>query len=74
MQMSAIIASSNNKSNDRTVFNEPLTLAWAAGLGGYFAPEVILEGRKTRKVDVFSAGCLAFYILTLGGHPFELSG
>jgi len=44
------------------------------GLGGFFAPEIILEGRKTRRVDVFSAGCLAFYLLTLGGHPFEMSG
>lgn len=44
------------------------------GLGGFFAPEVILEGRKTRKVDVFSAGCLAYTVLSMGGHPFELPG
>ena len=44
------------------------------GLGGFFAPEVLREGRKTRMVDVFSLGCLTFFVLTLGGHPFELPG
>jgi serine/threonine protein kinase len=44
------------------------------GLGGFFAPEVLREGRKTRMVDVFSLGCLVFFVLTLGGHPFELHG
>ena len=44
------------------------------GAGGFFAPEVLREGRKTRMVDVFSLGCLAFFVLTLGGHPFELPG
>ena len=49
-------------------------VAAPTGLGGFFAPEVLREGRKTRMVDVFSLGCLTFFVLTLGGHPFELPG
>jgi len=49
-------------------------VAAPTGLGGFFAPEVLREGRKTRMVDVFSLGCLTFFVLTLGGHPFEPPG
>ena len=50
------------------------TGAVPSGLGGYFAPEVLAGERKTVKVDVFAAGCLAYYILTGGFHPFETGG
>ncbi|GAM20167.1 hypothetical protein SAMD00019534_033420 [Acytostelium subglobosum LB1] len=41
-----------------------------SGQGGYFPAEVINNQRKTNSVDIFSLGCLMYYILTDGGHPF----
>ncbi|GAM20158.1 hypothetical protein SAMD00019534_033330 [Acytostelium subglobosum LB1] len=41
-----------------------------SGQGGYFPSEVIKDQRKTNSVDIFSLGCLMYYILTDGGHPF----
>ncbi|GAM26476.1 hypothetical protein SAMD00019534_096510 [Acytostelium subglobosum LB1] len=40
------------------------------GHGGYHPAEVLKEQRKTNSVDIFSLGCLLFYVLTSGGHPF----
>lgn len=40
-----------------------------AGTVGWVAPESILNGRKTKAVDVFSAGCVIHYLLT-SHHPF----
>eukprot|EP01113_Clastostelium_recurvatum_P022848 TRINITY_DN2736_c1_g1_i1.p1 TRINITY_DN2736_c1_g1~~TRINITY_DN2736_c1_g1_i1.p1 ORF type:complete len:575 (+),score=114.91 TRINITY_DN2736_c1_g1_i1:244-1725(+) len=40
-----------------------------SGVGGWYAPEVLTRGRLTNKVDIFSMGCLFYYILT-GAHPF----
>ncbi|PKI85731.1 non-specific serine/threonine protein kinase [Malassezia vespertilionis] len=55
------------------------------GTVGWRAPEVLFgrhplltndgsmgdeAGRLTRAVDIFSLGCVAFYLLTQGGHPF----
>ncbi|GAM20180.1 hypothetical protein SAMD00019534_033550 [Acytostelium subglobosum LB1] len=41
-----------------------------SGQGGYYPAEVINNQRKTNSVDIFSLGCLMYYILTDGGHPF----
>jgi serine/threonine protein kinase len=41
------------------------------GTGGWFAPEVYLNSRKTMAVDMFSAGCVIFWVLTDGHHPFK---
>ncbi|GAM20432.1 hypothetical protein SAMD00019534_036070 [Acytostelium subglobosum LB1] len=41
-----------------------------SGHGGYFPAEVINNQRKTNSVDIFALGCLMYYILTDGGHPF----
>jgi len=41
------------------------------GLGGWFAPEVYQRQRKTMAVDVFSLGCVIFFILSDGLHPFD---
>lgn len=59
------------------------TTANAAGTSGWRAPELLLDTspayvdsslanrvRLTRSVDVFSAGCVFFYVLTGGYHPF----
>lgn len=41
------------------------------GSGGWFAPEVYLKGRKTMAVDLFSAGCMIFWVVSDGSHPFD---
>eukprot|EP00817_Percolomonadidae_sp_ATCC50343_P002487 CAMPEP_0117421574 /NCGR_PEP_ID=MMETSP0758-20121206/2624_1 /TAXON_ID=63605 /ORGANISM="Percolomonas cosmopolitus, Strain AE-1 (ATCC 50343)" /LENGTH=785 /DNA_ID=CAMNT_0005203751 /DNA_START=269 /DNA_END=2626 /DNA_ORIENTATION=+ len=43
-----------------------------SGTIGWHAPEVIGDGkqRKTKAVDCFSLGCIMYYILTNGKHPF----
>ncbi|GAM20165.1 hypothetical protein SAMD00019534_033400 [Acytostelium subglobosum LB1] len=41
-----------------------------SGQGGYFPAEVINNQRKTNSVDIFALGCLMYYILADGGHPF----
>lgn len=59
------------------------TTANAAGTSGWRAPELLLDTspayvdsslanrvRLTRSVDVFSTGCVFYYVLTGGYHPF----
>lgn len=62
------------------------TTANAAGTSGWRAPELLLDTspaystntnkyidsrvRLTRSVDIFSAGCVFYYVLTNGFHPF----
>ena len=42
-----------------------------AGTEGWIAPEMLLGNRSTTcLVDIFSMGCVYYYILTLGRHPF----
>jgi len=43
-----------------------------SGSVGWQAPEVLNAngGRLTKAVDVFSAGCVMFFVLTKGQHPF----
>ncbi|KAL9238083.1 hypothetical protein vseg_012556 [Gypsophila vaccaria] len=41
-----------------------------AGSSGWRAPEQILQGRQTRAVDLFSLGCVLFFCMTGGKHPF----
>ncbi|KAJ8317880.1 hypothetical protein KUTeg_002971 [Tegillarca granosa] len=43
----------------------------AAGTEGWIAPEMLEEDtRTTCSVDVFSAGCVLYYVVTRGKHPF----
>ncbi|XP_059644992.1 serine/threonine-protein kinase/endoribonuclease IRE1a [Cornus florida] len=44
--------------------------ATGCGSSGWQAPEQLLHGRQTRAVDTFSLGCLLFYCITGGRHPF----
>ena len=37
---------------------------------GWRAPEQIAGGRCSRSVDLFSLGCLIYYVVTWGAHPF----
>eukprot|EP01113_Clastostelium_recurvatum_P032307 TRINITY_DN4131_c0_g1_i9.p1 TRINITY_DN4131_c0_g1~~TRINITY_DN4131_c0_g1_i9.p1 ORF type:complete len:1068 (-),score=237.66 TRINITY_DN4131_c0_g1_i9:40-3243(-) len=44
-----------------------------SGSVGWQAPELLLETsteRLTKKVDIFALGCVVYYVLTQGGHPF----
>lgn len=67
--------------NDQSSFRG--TTANAAGTSGWRAPELLLDTspayaeensknrvRLTRSLDTFSTGCVFFYILTSGYHPF----
>lgn len=40
------------------------------GSSGWQAPEQLLHGRQTRAVDMFSLGCVFFFCVTGGRHPF----
>ncbi|KAI8536770.1 hypothetical protein RHMOL_Rhmol10G0282500 [Rhododendron molle] len=40
------------------------------GTSGWQAPELLRLGRQTRAVDMFSLGCVLFYCMTAGRHPF----
>ncbi|KAJ0098238.1 hypothetical protein Patl1_29292 [Pistacia atlantica] len=40
------------------------------GSSGWQAPEQLLHGRQTRAIDLFSLGCVLFFCLTGGKHPF----
>lgn len=67
----------------QTVSTATQSVHHAGGTVGWRAPE-LLRGRAdtaspldaaraprlTRAVDIFSLGCVAFYMLTRGGHPF----
>lgn len=40
------------------------------GSSGWQAPEQLRNERQTRAVDLFSFGCLLFFCITGGRHPF----
>lgn len=40
------------------------------GSSGWQPPEQLLHGRQTCAVDLFSLGCILFYCITKGNHPF----
>uniref|UniRef100_A0A1D1YZ31 non-specific serine/threonine protein kinase n=1 Tax=Anthurium amnicola TaxID=1678845 RepID=A0A1D1YZ31_9ARAE len=40
------------------------------GSSGWRAPEQLLHGRQTRAIDLFSLGCVLFFCITKGKHPF----
>ncbi|GAB2254228.1 hypothetical protein Droror1_Dr00022037 [Drosera rotundifolia] len=40
------------------------------GTVGWQAPEQLLDARQTRAVDMFSLGCVFFFCVTGGAHPF----
>eukprot|EP00124_Ichthyophonus_hoferi_P001609 Ihof_evm9s88 gene=Ihof_evmTU9s88 len=42
-----------------------------SGTQGWIAPETILKKRMTKAVDIFSAGCVFYYVLSGGKHPFD---
>lgn len=49
-----------------------LYLCWCSGYGssGWQAPEQLLHQRQTRAVDLFSLGCVLFFCVTGGKHPY----
>lgn len=40
------------------------------GTMGWTAPELWNKGERTTAVDIFSLGCVFYYVLTIGRHPF----
>ncbi|KAJ0456461.1 putative protein kinase IRE1 family [Helianthus annuus] len=44
--------------------------AQGSGSSGWQAPEQLCHGRQTRAVDLFSLGCVIFFCMTGGRHPF----
>ncbi|XP_027360519.1 serine/threonine-protein kinase/endoribonuclease IRE1a-like isoform X2 [Abrus precatorius] len=44
--------------------------ATGCGSSGWQAPEQLVQGRQTRAVDLFSLGCVLFFCMTAGRHPF----
>ncbi|KAG6648269.1 hypothetical protein CIPAW_07G135500 [Carya illinoinensis] len=44
--------------------------ATGCGSSGWQAPEILLHGRQTRAVDLFSLGCVLFFCITGGKHPY----
>lgn len=44
--------------------------ATGSGSSGWQAPEQLHHRRETRAVDLFSLGCVLFYCITGGRHPF----
>ncbi|CAN1215529.1 Serine/threonine-protein kinase/endoribonuclease IRE1a [Linum perenne] len=44
--------------------------ATGCGSSGWQAPEQLLQGRQTRSLDLFGLGCILFFCITSGGHPF----
>ena len=58
----------------RVVENQDDSFTWNHGaptaLQGWYAPEVYLKHRKTMAIDIFSTGCVFYYLLSGGVHPF----
>jgi serine/threonine protein kinase len=44
-----------------------------SGTIGWQPKELIAGGRLTKSVDIFSAGCVVYYMLSKGRHPFGLA-
>lgn len=42
------------------------------GSSGWQAPEQLLKKRQSRAVDLFSLGCVLFFCITKGKHPFGI--
>lgn len=40
------------------------------GSSGWQAPEQLLQGRQTRAMDLFGLGCILFFCITGGKHPY----
>lgn len=47
-----------------------VNLCVGSGSSGWQAPEQLRNERQTRAVDLFSLGCLLFFCITGGQHPF----
>ncbi|KAM9971852.1 hypothetical protein ACTFIW_011835 [Dictyostelium discoideum] len=73
---------SNNNSNNSFIISDlglskmevessySFTTNVPTGQGGYHPIEVLQSKRMTKSVDIFSLGCILFYLFTNGQHPF----
>lgn len=62
-------STSSSSKSELQILNVNYLIA-GCGSSGWQAPEQLLHGRQTRAVDMFSLGCLLFYCITGGRHPF----
>lgn len=46
------------------------TISVGSGSSGWQAPEQLRHERQTRAVDIFSLGCVLFFCITGGKHPY----
>lgn len=46
------------------------TISVGSGSSGWQAPEQLRHERQTRAVDLFSLGCVLFFCITGGRHPY----
>lgn len=46
------------------------TISVGSGSSGWQAPEQLRDERQTRAVDLFSLGCVLFFCITGGKHPY----
>nr|POF10856.1 serine/threonine-protein kinase/endoribonuclease ire1b [Quercus suber] len=58
---------SKRLSGDMSAFSQHAT---GCGSSGWQAPEQLLHRRQTRAVDLFSLGCVLFFCVTGGKHPY----
>lgn len=47
-----------------------VTISVGSGSSGWQAPEQLRHERQTRAVDLFSLGCVLFFCITGGKHPY----
>lgn len=59
-EVGAYIADFGFSRNQETMENEKIV----AGTIGYFAPETLKYGTSSSKSDIFSVGCLLYYLIT----------
>lgn len=55
---------------DRSSYTAMSNMHGGVGTTGWRAPEVLSGARQTKAVDIFAAGCIVFYVVTGGKHPF----
>lgn len=59
-----------SRHNETSLFIFLLVLTTGYGSSGWQAPEQLLHRRQTRAVDLFSLGCVLFFCVTGGKHPY----
>ncbi|EXB50997.1 Serine/threonine-protein kinase/endoribonuclease ire-1 [Morus notabilis] len=67
-ESSTICAKLSDMGISRRLSENNFSLSYAAT--GWKAPEQLLRGQQTSAMDLFSLGCILFFCITRGRHPF----